>query len=60
MQVDDEKKGEVPAAAEEGAEEPDQYKQYRATLDDSAKSKLDAHLEFLGASKRRKLETSEA
>ena len=60
MQVDEEKKDGGPAAAVEGAEEPDQYKQYRATLDEAAKSKLDAHLEYLGATKRRKLETSEA
>jgi hypothetical protein len=53
---------EPPAGAEEPAEavEPEQFKLYRATLEDSAKAQLDAHLEYLGSSKKRKQETSEA
>jgi hypothetical protein len=58
------KEDEPPAGAaqpvEAAAEEPEQFKLYRATLDESAKSQLDAHLEYLGSSKKRKQESSEA
>jgi hypothetical protein len=61
MELDGGKKDEgATAGAEAAAEEPEQLKQFRATLDESGKSKLDAHLEHLGATKRRKLETTEA
>jgi hypothetical protein len=66
MEVDGggKKEDEPPAGAaqpvEAAAEEPEQFKLYRATLDESAKSQLDAHLEYLGSSKKRKQESSEA